>query len=426
MALQSSGSITLSQIGLEFGDTSPFEMSVNRGKDGTPASGIIKFSNFYGKSSFKPYKIIDSTSTLASLSSLGINTSEITSTFYDDATYGIGWGTNDSLSKSIFLDVPAASEDLRITFSGFYNSPSGSIGAVSVWDDETDNLLFMFNDSWTHSTSGQSLQVNGTIIYDKQLIDEDNRTETISVVGVNKIRISMNGASGYPMGNRYLNQLEFLKPVDVAGGYIRSVNDATYNDDGSKFFNTTLNANFNLIYYYYAYGQNSHKQPNIESNKLKVSDNSFDVQFNHYTLSGDRASSNIKFYDDNNNYLGYFRYAKYVSTWTKTTDGTHIEFYNASGTKILDVPSTDFSGLSYGNGRLYQTITFQDGKILFEARDGGSTSHETTTNHTYTVSHPFITATKMTLTITDLYSTYSTGSAIIKIGDGYSLNPPRA
>ena len=51
MALQSSGAISLSQIAAEFGGSVPHSMSEYRGSGGTPSTGAIDFSDFYGTSS---------------------------------------------------------------------------------------------------------------------------------------------------------------------------------------------------------------------------------------------------------------------------------------------------------------------------------------------------------------------------------------
>jgi len=52
MALQTSGAISLLNIANEFGGAAPHSISEYRGVDGTPASGAISFSNFYGKSAY--------------------------------------------------------------------------------------------------------------------------------------------------------------------------------------------------------------------------------------------------------------------------------------------------------------------------------------------------------------------------------------
>ena len=49
MALQSSGAISLSDIGAFYGDAAPYSMSEYFGKGGAPGSGAISAANFYGK-----------------------------------------------------------------------------------------------------------------------------------------------------------------------------------------------------------------------------------------------------------------------------------------------------------------------------------------------------------------------------------------
>lgn len=50
MALPTSGLITLAQIGFEAGITQPYTLTKLYGKMGAPASGLIRLSDFYGKS----------------------------------------------------------------------------------------------------------------------------------------------------------------------------------------------------------------------------------------------------------------------------------------------------------------------------------------------------------------------------------------
>lgn len=50
MALPASGLITLAQIGFEAGITQPYTLTKLYGKMGAPASGLIRLSDFYGKS----------------------------------------------------------------------------------------------------------------------------------------------------------------------------------------------------------------------------------------------------------------------------------------------------------------------------------------------------------------------------------------
>ena len=51
MALQSSGSISLSQIAAEFGGSTPHSLSEYYGvASGVPSSGAIDFADFYGTS----------------------------------------------------------------------------------------------------------------------------------------------------------------------------------------------------------------------------------------------------------------------------------------------------------------------------------------------------------------------------------------
>lgn len=145
-----------------------------------------------------------------------------------------------------------------------------------------------------------------------------------------------------------------------------------------------------------------------------MADGSFDISFQQFTLSADRVDTTVRFYSGNT-YLGYFKYAKLTNTWS-TGDYTAIEFYNSANTKILDIPSSDFSGTSYGNGRLTQTIDISNpSKILFIAPLTATGKYDTNIDHTYNISHPFSSADSVTLEIKRMYSTYSTGLTSAKV-----------
>lgn len=52
MTLQSSGAISMSQMRDEYGLSNPVSLSQFYGKNGLPSSGVIRFSDFYGKSNY--------------------------------------------------------------------------------------------------------------------------------------------------------------------------------------------------------------------------------------------------------------------------------------------------------------------------------------------------------------------------------------
>lgn len=57
MTLQTSGTITLQQIGLEFNQTAPFTVSEVMGLPGVPSTGPVSFSDFYGLENLNSWNI---------------------------------------------------------------------------------------------------------------------------------------------------------------------------------------------------------------------------------------------------------------------------------------------------------------------------------------------------------------------------------
>ena len=57
MALQTSGQITLQQIGLEFNQTAPYTVSEVMGLPGTPSTGPVSFTDFYGLENVNQWNI---------------------------------------------------------------------------------------------------------------------------------------------------------------------------------------------------------------------------------------------------------------------------------------------------------------------------------------------------------------------------------
>lgn len=159
------------------------------------------------------------------------------------------------------------------------------------------------------------------------------------------------------------------------------------------------------------------------SNYIELDGSGIDFNAQHYTLSADRVDCEVLFYNDSNTYIGKFRYQKTINTWS-TGDYTNIEFYNASGTKILDVPSSNFSGTTYGNGRLNASIDFSDpSQIRFIPNATVSNTHAFWTIKPFTVSHPFGTATKFKFQPLKCISTYSSGSSTCFVSPIYYQLP---
>jgi len=153
--------------------------------------------------------IITNGTTLDDLSALGIDISQIEDTFYTDDTLGIGWGTNDDTWRAIEISVPNGSTSFTITYSGYYNNPSGGLGHLAIVD-ENDNSLLVFSDVWTNDSEGQSLYINEETIFEKSEINIKNRTDIVQLNGATKIYIKMKGyTSSYPYTKRYIKKLVF-------------------------------------------------------------------------------------------------------------------------------------------------------------------------------------------------------------------------
>jgi len=153
-------------------------------------------------------RVIDGPSTtLGELDVFG-DVSIITSTYYSDPTYGVGWGDNSDLANwsldatRYTIDAVDFSE-MRVTLTGFYAGGMGRIRVMTSSGVVTTHI----NDAWAIDSSGQSYRVNGVDIFYKQLIDVVNQPEILIGFDRNS-QISMTGYSpSYVYTKRYINQL---------------------------------------------------------------------------------------------------------------------------------------------------------------------------------------------------------------------------
>ena len=148
--------------------------------------------------------IHDSNTNLTYLSHFG-STSNISSTFYNDTNYGIGWGANDNIAKVFSININYTK--LIIQYTGFYNIPSGGLGILILSDNH--NSFFTFNDSWSDDNTGQSLNINNTSIFDQYKMNVTNRKDTIIINNSTQLNISMAGyINSFPYTKRYIYNLK--------------------------------------------------------------------------------------------------------------------------------------------------------------------------------------------------------------------------
>jgi hypothetical protein len=188
-------------------------------------------------------------------------------------------------------------------------------------------------------------------------------------------------------------------------GFFMSSNSSYSNPDYA--FETSADTDLHVVQFqYYAAGT----QYLTESNKLSLDVATFDVLIQNYYYPNERTDSTLRFYDANNVYLGKLWYRKNTTTWS-TGDYTDIIFYDASGTQVLSVPASNFSGTTYGNGSIAGTVHLEDPtKILFHPPKGWTT-HTYGVDRTFIVNHPFSNTRYVTVQVDYFYTT----------GDGWAI-----
>lgn len=150
--------------------------------------------------------IKDYNTTISDLSFFG-NTNNISSTFYSDVNYWIGWWTNDDIEK--YLNININYSNIKIKFSWFYDTPSEWLWKLTIKNenDENTNILY-FTDSWTNKDTGQTLSINNNTIYSQSTINEENRKEIINYENSSLISIWMKWhTSEYSYTKRYIWEL---------------------------------------------------------------------------------------------------------------------------------------------------------------------------------------------------------------------------
>lgn len=154
--------------------------------------------------------IADSATTLAYLRQFPTTHDSITTTVpATNASYGMGWGAagsdwSDMNRSAIRFAVPY--DQVRATYTGFYNSPSGGLGELYIGNQS--GTLISLIDSWTNNGDGQSLVVNGSSVFAQSQINVTNRSDTVAASGSTSLFVKMNGyTTSYSYTQRYIARL---------------------------------------------------------------------------------------------------------------------------------------------------------------------------------------------------------------------------
>ena len=147
--------------------------------------------------------IEDPSTNLAYLSQFG-DTSEISSTFYTNSTYGIGWGTNDNIYKNYTINFNY--NQVYITYTGYYAELSNALGFMSISTDLKN--IVQLSDAWVNWQNGQTLIVNGTTIFSQSRTPIVNRTDQIPTSNSSSLTVGMKGyTSAYNYSRRWIKRL---------------------------------------------------------------------------------------------------------------------------------------------------------------------------------------------------------------------------
>lgn len=154
----------------------------------------------------KPWiKIIDGVgTTISQMSNFG-DTSQLTTTFSSDATYGITWGTTDNIYKTFIIDPNISFTEMYIQYSGNYSVPSGGLGWLQVRNDDATAHSLSFYDAHTNNSSGQYLYINNVAVFTASQTVVVDREDILTSSYRN---VSMKGyTSAYPYTRRYIKNL---------------------------------------------------------------------------------------------------------------------------------------------------------------------------------------------------------------------------
>ena len=166
--------------------------------------------------------IKDSTTTAVDLSLFG-DVSEISSTFYSDATMGIGWGeavatggnNADCMYTAKFvMNKLWDYQEIKFSVSAEYkllSSPNNSYGYLYISNDLADGSAYFasFIDAWSSDSWGANrITVNGNVIRDNTSSTADLIDYPFSItVSGNKLQLCIGGEIPGENNKRYINSM---------------------------------------------------------------------------------------------------------------------------------------------------------------------------------------------------------------------------
>jgi hypothetical protein len=101
-----------------------------------------------------------------------------TLTAYASTTSGVSWGTFVSVAnwstQPYHIEIDVNYDEVRLTYLGNYNTPSSSLGKLTIGNQTSPENLLNFVDAHWDAPSGQTLIVGGTVVFSKSKTNVSN------------------------------------------------------------------------------------------------------------------------------------------------------------------------------------------------------------------------------------------------------------
>jgi len=272
MALQTSGQITLQQIGLEFDQTAPYTVSEVMGLPGTPSTGPVSFSDFYGLENVNQWNI--EASAIHNNIEYPSTTSSITLN-WNQATQAASGNNSEQPYDNDFTDWEVG--DLLIVTTKLQNFNSGTL--------YTTNVLNAPSSDWVRAGYTSPLTYTGfglTAIFAKVLTVNDvtngNGSYNFAISGSNTNynlslgfswwRLRKSTSSGHQ--TVYLNNEKKGMHQNLGGGNVSLGTPPSVNDgiNGTNQYTTGSNAILVGVGYRYITNATWNSQTSYTSNEL--------------------------------------------------------------------------------------------------------------------------------------------------------------